>query len=131
MTSKKKKSQKEIKAKLGEIYLVESFAGPKVYQKIISLDDEEKGWYSSVLVRQKDIDDLREAGVPYDLDITPENTSPGTTFKFSIIKKIRGFKPEVNRKIESILNDSAKKKKRTKRKFRPPKEILKHVKDAK
>ena len=131
MTSKKKKSQKKIKAKAGEIYLVESFAGPKVYARIVSVEDEEKGWYSSVLVRQKDIDALRNAAVPYDLDATPKNIKPGTTFKFSIIKKIRGFKPEVNRKIEAILKGDVKDKKKTKRKFRSPKEVLGHVKKAK
>ena len=131
MTSKKKKSQKKIKAKVGEIYLVESFAGPKVYTRIVSIEDEEKGWYSSVLVRQKDIDDLRNAAVPYDLDTTPKNIKPGTTFKFSIIKKIRGFKQETNRKIESILKDEAKSKKKPKRKFRSPKEVLGRVKKPK
>jgi len=131
LTSKKKKTQKEIKAKVGEIYLVESFAGPEVYSRIISVEDEEKGWYSSVLVRQKDIDALRNAAVPYDTDVTPENIKPGTTFKFSIIKKIRGFKPETNRKIESILKGDVKKKEKPRRKFRSPKEVLGRVKKAK
>jgi len=129
LTSKKKKTKKEFRVKVGEIYLAESFAGPKVYKKIVSIDEEEKGWYTAVLVRQKDIDALRDGSVPYPKNATPANIKPGTLFKFSIIKKIKGFIPEVKEKPKEKINTSKKEKKR--KKFRSPSEIIGHVKKTK
>ena len=128
MTDKKKKTPAKIKARVGEIYLVKTFAGPKVYQKIIGTKDEEKGWYESVLVRQQDIDALRDASVAYPPNATPENVCPGTAFKFAIIRKITNFKKEIKRTYS--VNDEVNEKELVskKRKFRKPEEILRRVK---
>jgi len=129
LTSKKKKTKKEFRVKVGEIYLAESFAGPKVYKKIVSVDEEEKGWYTAILVRQKDIDALREGCVPYPKGATPANIKPGTLFKFSIIKKINDFIPEsVDKSREKLISQKNKKKRK---KFRSPSEIIGHVKKPK
>ena len=68
-----KKKKKDISLSIGDIVLVQTFAGPKVYEKITSLENEDKGWYESILVRQKDIDALREASIPYNNNVTPAN----------------------------------------------------------
>ena len=129
MTSSRKKTKKQLRVKIGEIYLAESFAGPEVYKKIVSIDEEEKGWYTAVLVRQKDIDALREGCVPYPKNATPENIKPGTLFKFSIIRKINDFIPEVKKKSKEKITTSKKEKKR--KKFRSPSEIIGRVKKTK
>ena len=129
MTSKKKKTKKEFRVKVGEIYLAESFAGPEVYKKIVSVDEEEKGWYTAVLVRQKDIDALRDGSVPYPKNTTPANIKPGTLFKFSIIKKIKDFIPEVKKKSKKKITVS--KKEKARKKFRSPSEIIGRVKKTK
>ena len=126
-----KKKKKDISLSIGDIVLVQTFAGPKVYEKITSLENEDKGWYESILVRQKDIDALREASIPYNNNVTPANVCTGTAFKFSIIKKIKGFKPEVERTIDESINSESKKNDRPRRKFRQPKEIIKRVKATK
>ena len=73
MTKKKKK----INYNVGDIIEVESFAGPKIYKKVIELEDRTTKWKSEhlgtirvrgawgVLTRRKDLIALKKNCVPY------------------------------------------------------------------
>ena len=65
-----------MKYKVGDIVLVESFAGPKVYVKLKKrVLKPKKGWgadgWDAQLIYKKDVDNLRKNGVPYKKDDKP------------------------------------------------------------
>jgi hypothetical protein len=65
-----------MKYKVGDIVLVESFAGPKVHVKLKKrVLKPKKGWgtdgWDAQLIYKKDVDKLRKNGVPYKKDTKP------------------------------------------------------------
>jgi len=65
-----------MKYKIGNIVLVESFAGPRVYVKLIKrILKPKNGWgangWDAQLIYKKDVDKLRKNGVPYKKDTKP------------------------------------------------------------
>jgi hypothetical protein len=65
-----------MKYKVGDIVLVESFAGPKVYVRLKKRILKPKkfwganGWDAQIIYK-KDVDNLRRHGVPYKKGIKP------------------------------------------------------------
>ena len=65
-----------MKYKVGDIVLVNSFAGPKVHVKLKKrVLKPKKGWgadgWDAQLIYKKDVDKLRKNGVPYKKDTKP------------------------------------------------------------
>jgi hypothetical protein len=65
-----------MKYKVGDIVLVESFAGPRVHVKLKKrVFKLKKGWgadgWDAQLMYKKDVDNLRKNGVPYKKDTKP------------------------------------------------------------
>ena len=59
-----------MKYKVGDVVLVESFAGPEVYVRLKKrLLKPKKGWgadgWDAQIIYKKDVDSLRKSGVPY------------------------------------------------------------------
>ena len=82
----KQKSKRKIR--VGDQYVVHTFASVKVHTEITKIDDEEKGIYTGKLLRQEDVASLREAGVPYKNKEDPASCE-GVVYDFQIIKKIQ------------------------------------------
>jgi len=79
-----------MKYKVGDVVLVESFAGPKVWvrlkERVLKPKDfwGADGW-NAQLIYKKDVDSLRQNGVPY-----KEGTKPTVfVFDWHMIKKKR------------------------------------------
>ena len=61
---------------MGDVVLVDSFAGPQVYVKLKKrVLKPKKGWgangWDAQLIYKKDVDKLRKNGVPYKKDAKP------------------------------------------------------------
>ena len=78
-----------MKYKVGDIVLVESFAGPKVHVKLKKrVLKPKKGWgadgWDAQIIYKKDVDALRQNGVPYKKGEKPMVW----VFDYRIIKKV-------------------------------------------
>jgi len=87
----RKKQRSKRKIKIGDRYLVQTFASVKVHTEITKIDNEETGIYMGKLLRKEDLDNLREAGVPYKNNEDPESCV-SVVYDFQIIKKIKTLK---------------------------------------
>ena len=83
--------------RVGKIYLHRTFASVNVHSRIIRVDDLEKGIFLGVLVREEDVDALRDAGVPYAKKIVLSECE-GVVYDFQIIREIRGPRKKNTRK---------------------------------
>ena len=77
------------KVRLGKIYLHHTFAGVEVQSRIVEIENLEKGIFMGVLLREPDVDALRQAGVPYPKEIALAECE-GVVYDFQIIREIRG-----------------------------------------
>jgi len=75
MTTKANNKKKTVKYNVGDVLEVESFAGPKVYKKVLELEDRKTKWANGEVthvkgcwgcfVRRKDLLALKKQSVPY------------------------------------------------------------------
>ena len=84
-----KKSYPASKVRIGKTYLHRTFAAVDVHTRITRIDDLEKGIFFGVLVREDDVDALRDAGVSYPKKIVLSDCE-GVVYDFQIIREIRG-----------------------------------------
>ena len=77
-------TKKEKIPKVGEVWLVDSFANVKVKKRITRKDDRKSGWFG-VLIDREDAQALREASVPY-IEIEKDETY---IFDFHLIKRLK------------------------------------------
>jgi len=91
--------------KIGEVWLVDSFAGVQVKKKITKV--EKDGWWG-VLIDKKDAEALHTAGVPY-IEVGVEET---VIFNFQVVKKLKIKSQKVNDKHEAPRNRKPRKKRR-------------------
>jgi len=97
------KSKRERKLYIDKTYEIKTFAGVKVYSTITSICDEEKRIYTGILLRDEDVKNLRNAGVPYEKDVQPAECE-GTVYSFQVIREIRKTK-ETTRKKSGTKGD--------------------------
>ena len=98
MTIIKRMEQKEKRPKVGEVWLVNSFAGVKVKKRITRKDEDGSGWFG-VLIDTEDAKALRKMSVPY-IEIEKEETY---VFDFHLIKRLKAA-PRKKKKNESTSN---------------------------
>lgn len=101
------KTERKRSVRLGKIYEVKSFAGPKVFVKATKIDDRGLGFFGNV-ARKEDLKNLKEAGVPFDAEKDWPDNCETFVFMFHIIREVRG-KRKKSQKI-----DPAKKRNRRK-----------------
>tara|TARA_B100001250_G_C19641350_1_gene718420 strand:- start:139 stop:450 length:312 start_codon:yes stop_codon:yes gene_type:complete len=77
-------TKKEKTPKVGEVWLVDSFANVKVKKRITRKDEEGSGWFG-VLIDEADAKALRAMSVPY-IEIEKEETY---VFNFHLIKRLK------------------------------------------
>lgn len=84
------KSKKERVLKVGKVYEVKTFAGVKVFMKILGTYPESDTYYRGVLLRKDDIEKLISAGVPYSKQEDPQQCE-GVVYPFQVIREIRNY----------------------------------------
>ena len=77
------------KVRIGKVYLHHTFAAVEVHSRITQIEDVEKGIFMGVLLRENDVDALRNAGVPHPKNVLPLECE-GVVYGFQIIREIRG-----------------------------------------
>lgn len=98
-------TKKEKTPKIGEVWLVDSFADVQVKTRITKI---EKNGCLGVLIDKRDSDALHRAGVPY-IKIEVEET---VIFNFQLIKKLKIKPQKVNDKHETSHDRKPRKKRR-------------------
>jgi len=91
--------------KIGEVWLVDSFAAVQVKMKITKT---EKDGLWGTLIDKKDADALHAAGVPY-IEVGVDES---VIFNFQIIKKLKIKSQKVNNEYETSHNRKPRKKRR-------------------
>jgi len=92
------KIKKKINYKKGDVLLVETFAGPEIYQKVIEKVNTTSEWstfdsitvkgFSGVFTRRKDLLALKKRSVPYTGKEKLSKTE-SFTYDFQILKVIK------------------------------------------
>ena len=92
--------------RIGDRYLVKTFAGVDVHTEIVEIESDEKGIYMGKLLRKEDLLSLIKASIPWKKDENPEDCV-GVVYDFQIIKKInkRKKRPGKKRYVREKVNN--------------------------
>tara|TARA_R110001583_G_scaffold31043_6_gene106588 strand:+ start:4996 stop:5334 length:339 start_codon:yes stop_codon:yes gene_type:complete len=101
------KTERKRVVRLGKIYEVKSFAGPKVFVKATKLDARGLGFFGNV-ARKEDLKNLKEAGVPFDAEKDWPDNCETFVFMFHIIREVRGPRKK-SKNIEKSRNKNRRK----------------------
>ena len=83
-------TKKPRRIRVGDVYEVKTYAGVRVYQKVIGFcagDPKGEDYFEACLTRPEDVAALKDASVPYTGKEDPSECV-GTLFRHQIIKKI-------------------------------------------